>query len=287
MEERGFAARVRNLKASRFLYRADVIARLESEDDIAFWQKAIHEVRPNIKVKFIPAEVSESNARQRGKTLCMKLVEYLDSHFIICVDSDFDKFIHPGLLTPSKHILQTHAYSWENHHCQAYNLQLQWRILNCDSFDFSTFIKGFSHIIYPALIGLLTAKKLDVSSWTLDSLCSKILHIQVNQKEMLNNNGALLLDTIEENILKWREKQQSLAKEDYEEMKRTAKDIGLTPDTAYLYMQGHCVFDLMLRIGNFLCNKQHDFLYEVLNPAFTIEGYKEVEMVKADIGEVL
>lgn len=36
MEEKNYAARVRNLKASRFLYRADVIARVESEDDIAF-----------------------------------------------------------------------------------------------------------------------------------------------------------------------------------------------------------------------------------------------------------
>lgn len=38
MDEKDYAARVRNLKASRFLYRADVIARVESEDDIAFWQ---------------------------------------------------------------------------------------------------------------------------------------------------------------------------------------------------------------------------------------------------------
>lgn len=35
MDEKDYAARVRNLKASRFLYRADVIARVESEDDIA------------------------------------------------------------------------------------------------------------------------------------------------------------------------------------------------------------------------------------------------------------
>lgn len=86
MDEKDYAARVRNLKASRFLYRADVIARVESEDDIAFWQKAIHHVRPSVKVKFIPAEVSDSNTKQRGKTLCMKLVEYLDQHFIIWFD---------------------------------------------------------------------------------------------------------------------------------------------------------------------------------------------------------
>lgn len=30
MDEKDYAARVRNLKASRFLYRADVIARVES-----------------------------------------------------------------------------------------------------------------------------------------------------------------------------------------------------------------------------------------------------------------
>ena len=35
MDEKYYAARVRNLKASRFLYRADVIARVESEDDLA------------------------------------------------------------------------------------------------------------------------------------------------------------------------------------------------------------------------------------------------------------
>ena len=117
------AARARNLKASRFLYKADVMARVESEDDIAFWQKAIHTVRPNVKVKFIPAEISESNERQRGKTL--------------------------------------------------------------------------------------------------------------------------------------------------------------------LYMQGHCVFDLVLRIGNFLCNGKSDFLYEVLIPSYTCNGYHEIDMVKSDIAQNL
>lgn len=85
MDEKDYAARLRNLKASRFLYRADVIARVES---------------------------------------------------IICVDSDFDKFLHPGLLEPTKHILQTHVYSWENHHCQKDNLQQQWNLLNTGTFDF-------------------------------------------------------------------------------------------------------------------------------------------------------
>lgn len=39
MNDRDLSARIRNLKASRFLYRVDVVARLESEDDIAFLAK--------------------------------------------------------------------------------------------------------------------------------------------------------------------------------------------------------------------------------------------------------
>lgn len=287
MDEKDYAARVRNLKASRFLYRADVIARVESEDDIAFWQKAIHHVRPSVKVKFIPAEVSDSNTKQRGKTLCMKLVEYLDQHFIICVDSDFDKFLHPGLLVPAKHILQTHAYSWENHHCQKENLQKQWNLLNTGTFDFEMFLVKFSCIIYPALIGILTAKKCGVRSWSLDSLCSELLKVRVNQKRMLENNGELLLQVIGSKVQAWKNSQQLLNDADYDMMKKQASDIGMVPDNSYLYMQGHCVYDLLLRIGNFLCNGKNDFMYEVLKPAYQMEGYQEMEMIKSDIGQIL
>lgn len=66
MMGKDIAARARNIKATRKLYRVDVVARVESEDDISFWQKAIHETRPNVKVKFLPAELSEANVRQRG-----------------------------------------------------------------------------------------------------------------------------------------------------------------------------------------------------------------------------
>lgn len=287
MKEYDFAARVRNIKASRFMYRVDVVARVESEDDIAFWQKAIHHVRPTVKAKFIPAEVSESNERQRGKTLCMKLVDYLDEHLLICVDSDFDKFLHPKLLESNKYVLQTHVYSWENHHCQAENLQRQWRQLDCDSFDFCSFLISFSQALYPALVSLLAAKNNGMKSWRLDDLCREILDVHVNQKLMLKENGKQLLKDITTRIETWMGKQQPLAVECYEKMEKDMSDIGVTENNAYLYMQGHCVYDLVLRIGNFLCNKKYDFMYEVLTPAFSCSGYTEIEKVKADIAKIL
>ncbi len=287
MDDRDFAARVRNLKASRHLYRVDVIARVESEDDIPFWQKVIQRVRPMVKVKFIPAEVSAENVRQRGKTLCLKLVDYLDEHFIICVDSDFDKFLRPGLLDPSKHILQTHAYSWENHHCHAEHLQMKWNEVGNLQFDFVLFLKSFSQVLYPILIGLLTAKELGIKSWSLDSLCGEILNVQVNQKERMADNAQLLLVILANKMEQWQERQQPLGKGSYSKMKQRASGVGMTADNAYLYMQGHCVYDLIMRIGNFLSNKTHDFLYEVLSASFVPDGYAEIEMINSDIKQCL
>ena len=287
MAEKDIAAMARNIKASRRLYRVDIVARVESEDDIAFWQKAIHTARPSIKVKFLPAETSDSNVRQRGKTICMKYQDYLDKHFILCVDSDFDQFLHPGLLAPSRFILQTHAYSWENHHCQTEHLQRQWDMLACKSFNFRSFLVAFSRELYHPLLCLLTAKASEMKSWSLDSLCSCILNVQVNQRGMLDEDGKQLLKKISDNICLWEKCQEAIDDAGYKAMEKLAEGIGMTTDNTYLYMQGHCVYDLVLRIGNALCNKMYDFKCEVLDYTFYVDGYHEVNLVKSDIAQVL
>lgn len=104
---------------------------------------------------------------------------------------------------------------------------------------------------------------------------------------MLENNGELLLLVIDSKVQAWKNSQQLLNDTDYDMMKKQASDIGMVPDNSYLYIQGHCVYDLLLRIGNFLCNGKHDFMYEVLNLAYQMEGYQEIEMIKSDIGQIL
>lgn len=41
----------RNLAAARHLYRVSMVARVESEEDIAFWQHVFSHARPDLKVK--------------------------------------------------------------------------------------------------------------------------------------------------------------------------------------------------------------------------------------------
>ena len=68
-----------------------------------------------------------------------------------------------------------------------------------------------------------------------------------------------------------------------EKMRAMATEAGLTEETAYLYMQGHCVFDLVERIGKTLCKGSHDFRYEVLMRSLKHCNSEEMKLVVADI----
>lgn len=278
----------KNLKASRILYRVDVMARVESEDDIDFWQYVFHQAKPGLKVKFLPSDNGkDSDSRQRGKTVCMRYVGHLDKHLVVCVDSDFDSFVRPGVLTPAKFIYQTYTYSFENHHCWSNGLQATWiGVAGGGAFDFKVFLSELSHILYPLLIEMLATKAAKKKAWNLTDLCGVILSAQVNRRGALENNGEPLLQEIENKVNVWSSSQVHPSEAACDKMKAFAAGVGLNADTAYLYMQGHCVYDLCHRIGKVLCNGTHDFEYEVLRPSLTKCTSTEMSHVIADVATI-
>lgn len=283
-ESKRLALVARNLAATRLLYRVSMVVRVESEEDIAFWQHAFSHARPDLKVKYLPSDSGcGTDARQRGKTVCMRYAPYLNRYFVICVDSDFDRFTRPGVLTADKHIYQTYTYSFENHHCWSESLQDGWEALSVCSFDFKVFLKRLSGILYPVLIEMLTTKAAKKKAWSLTELCGVVLSAQVNRAGALDNNGEALLNEIADKVSTWSGCQVHPTVEACEKMKQTAAEAGMTAETAYLFMQGHCVFDLVERIGRTLCNRKHDFLYEVLMPNLEHCASAEMNSVWADI----
>ena len=71
-----------------------------------------------------------------------------------------------------------------------------------------------------------------------------------------------------------------------DESRRVAA-VGLSPENAYLYMRGHNIYDLILRIGNALSDGNHDFRTEVLRRSVSFSGYLEIENVVSDIKAAL
>lgn len=255
----------RNLAAARHLYRVGLIARVESEDDIPFWQYVFSQARPDLKVKYLPGESGNgTDARQRGKTVCMRYVPYLSKSFVVCVDSDFDRFTRPETLAVEKFIFQTYTYSFENHHCWSDSLQARWESLYEGVFDFRIFLTELSRLLYPVLIQMLTTKAAKKKAWNLTELCGVILSVQPNRAGVLDGNGAMLLADISDRVHTWCSAQVHPTETACSKMRGMASEQGLTDTTSYLFMQGHCIFDLVLRIGNALLDGRHDFRYEVL-----------------------
>ncbi|MBR1652184.1 MAG: DUF4435 domain-containing protein [Alloprevotella sp.] len=283
-ESKRLAQYARNLAATRLLYRVSLVARVESEEDIPFWQHAFSHSRPDLKVKYLPGENGEgTDVRQRGKTVCMRYVPYLNRNFIICVDSDFDRFTRPGTLLADRFIFQTYTYSFENHHCWAESLQSKWQQLAVCDFDFKAFLARLSGILYPVLIEMLTTKAAKKKAWNLTELCGVILSAQVNRAGVLDNNGHLLLEEIKSKVEDWSSRQVHPTAAACEKMRNESTDLGLIAETAYLFMQGHCIFDLVQRIGRILCDGRHDFRYEVLMQTLASCTSPEMNHILADI----
>lgn len=63
---------------------------------------------------------------------------------------------------------------------------------------------------------------------------------------------------------------------------------GLTPENAYLHIQGHRLYNLIVNIGTMLCGgKRVAFKSEVLANSFPIFGYSEIDNLQSDLTVIL
>lgn len=277
----------RNISAGTILARYDICFRVEDSVDISFWQCLLAPSTKGKKVKFFPF-VQKGGKRITGKSYIMKHIANASPNYIPCVDSDLDYLLEKSGFDASHYILQTYTYSWENHHCWHPNLQTTWTKWQKDvEFDFTEFLPSLSGILYEALVLLLTKKRLNHKGLTLGAVCNVLDKIQANSKELLENSGTALLDIIKtdyQNLL------EATPSEDEIELAMTRQQLsekGVSSTNAYLYMQGHSVFNLVSRIGKTLMNDD-SFLYQVLMPSFNrTSEYPELLKIKKDIKLVI
>lgn len=268
------------------MYKADVAVQLEYYEDIPFWSSVFKYARPARQVKYYYADMIEGKS-QSGKSVCKRYIPYADSSLIVCVDSDFDTFLQPGSLSVKNYILQTYTYSWENHYCYSVALQNLWKTFGVGDFNFSTFIAGLNTILYDVLLNILTARNNKLLGWSLLDVCGRILHPSVSKAGALDNDGAELLRAISKEVKEWMIEQPNIEPVLISQTEAMASAEGLTHETAYLYFRGHCIYDLILNIGNTLCGEKLAFKPQVLDAALQLSGYREIEHVVTDAKTLL
>ncbi|WP_417097603.1 DUF4435 domain-containing protein [Leyella stercorea] len=255
------------------------VVHLEDSDDVPFWSNQLRNIHP-AKYRFLTYSKNGNGTDSRGCEQCLRYKPYLNKRFFICIDSDLRQLKGEQGLTANNNVAQTYAYSWENHFCEAEHLQERFTELVSDSdFDFKVFLHNLSVVVYRPLIYLVHYSRCSElnQQWNITKFNS-CLPLQPKRDE-LEDNGKGYIGRVAE---LFDEKISGLQQP--EEMTNEYIDEA----NAYLHIQGHQLYKLVLQIGSMLCKgKGVAFKTEILDKAVHTEGYNEIENVQLDLMQIL
>lgn len=231
--------------------RRRIIAYVESYDDIAFWRTLLEEFEDDDHYFQVMLPSATSLAKGKKMVLMNTLnTAELGKSLIACVDSDYD-FLLQGVTNTSrkinknKYIFQTYAYAIENYHCFADSLHevcVQATLNDRPVFNFAAYLKHYSEIVYPLFLwNIWFYRQRDTYTFPMYDFHSftAIHDININRPE-------ISLEALERRInTKVAELRKRFPRyiNNVDGLRSELKELGLIPETTYLYMQGHHVMD--------------------------------------------
>lgn len=242
-----------------FLKHCVASVHVEAKADEEFWRKIFRYYVVGKDFNFISESSTPKGTVATGVNHCLKYKPYLSKHFFICIDSDYRYLMQEKGFTPAQYVIQTYTYSIENHLCYAAQLndlsEKQLQIKNT-VFDFELFLNAYSKIIYEVLILHLYFLKRDEEVFPKRDFFQLLNLLQSVPDYDVVNNGKAVLDLLEQRCKdKIAELKKRFPTVNVEAEKEYNSTLGLTPDTAYLYVRGHNLYDLVCALGNNVTEK--------------------------------
>lgn len=231
--------------------RRRIIAYVESYDDVAFWRTLLEEFEDDERYFQVMLPSSTSLAKGKKMVLMNTLnTAELGKSLIACVDSDYD-FLLQGVTNTSrkinrnKYIFQTYAYAIENFHCFADSLHevcVQATLNDRPILNFNAYLKHYSEIVYPLFLwNIYFYRQRDTYTFPMYDFNACVILRDVNVRhpehslEALEKRVNAKLAELEKRFPRYINQVDGLRNE--------LKELGLTPETTYMYMQGHHVMN--------------------------------------------
>lgn len=227
-----------------------IVAYVESYDDILFWRSVLRPFEDATRYFEVMLPYSGRLSRGKKSAITKVLREGSGPRMLACVDADYDWLMQGRTesslrMLSSKYVLHTYAYSIENLQCWAPSLHDVCVMVTLNDrrmFDFERFLMEYSRAVWPLLVA---------SVW----YYRKELHGDFPLQEMNETvglprvrihgaGGAIrsLRNKVEAKLLQVKQRHPECEAE-LPTLEEELSGMGLTPDTAYLYIQGHNLFD--------------------------------------------
>ena len=243
--------------------RRRIVAYVESYDDIFFWRTVL--TRFENDKRYFEVMLPSHRKLERGKkSVLMNFIEgRVGEDMIACVDADYD-YLLQGVTAQSKKVVEspyvfhTYAYAIENLQCYAPSLHEVCVAVTLNDhriFDFDDYLRQYSEAIFPLFVWSVWAYRTGQhNKFSLSDLARVIdpggFNVFAPQPS---------LDHLRQKVnRKVRQLQAEYPdnKEQYLQVKVSIRELGVTPQTTYLYIQGHSLFDnVVVPILTKVCNR--------------------------------
>lgn len=252
-----FAGLARRFASDAKMFRCRAAVHVENKDDIVFWSTVLRHFRPDDRFHFLAGSRNEFGHETSGVTQCLKYRHSLSKEFFICIDSDYRYLLHERGIDAEHFILQTYTYSFENHHCYAAGLnEVCSRIAHVPNrvFDFRRFLTRFSCIVYDLFIWHLYFLKSDPARFSKYDFNQYINMTSRKSLLSVGDNGQRILDELE---MKVRRRvvhfERKYPNADLQRVREKYAQLGVVPETAYLFLRGHNVYDMVSCLCQEVC----------------------------------
>ncbi|MBR5988178.1 MAG: DUF4435 domain-containing protein [Prevotella sp.] len=265
--------------------RHRIVAYVESYDDIYFWRTVLSEFE-NDKRYFEVMLPSKVNLTRGKKSVLMNFLEGegqrtgepsselpLGKDMIACVDADYDYLIQ-GRTQQSRRVLEspyvfhTYVYAIENFQCYApslHNVCVSVTLNDHRIFDFQEYFRQFSEALFPLFVWSIMFYRngnypkfsisdfnrvADPGGFSVHNPWPSVANVRRKVHTKINDLQRQFPD----------------AKEEYLATKDDLLALGVTPQTTYLYIQGHHLFDtvvspILSKVCNLLRQERQNEIY--------------------------
>lgn len=234
--------------------RRRIVAYVESYDDVAFWRTLLSEFEN--EERYFQVMLPSATSLTKGKKMVLMNTlntAELGRSLIACVDSDYDFLLQGATnvshkINANPYIFQTYGYAIENFHCFAESLHevcVQSTLNDRPILDFPAFLKRYSQIAYPLFLwNIWFYRQRDTHTFPMYDFNGYIRLQEVSLRQpyrCLEEMERVVSAKVVELRARY---PQGI--EQVEHLGTELEPLGLTPETTYLYVQGHHIMDAVV-----------------------------------------
>lgn len=247
--------------------RRRIVAYVESYDDVLFWRTVLSQFENEYRYFEVMLPTKGDTGRQllgRGKKSAVNcIICNTGKDMIACVDADYDYLLQGATENSRKmletpYVFHTFAYAIENLQCYAPNLHSVCVMTTLNDhriFDFEAFLRDYSEAVWPLFVWSVVLHRREMFNV-----------MSISDMDQIISTGKLNLDNAGDILYKVRakvnrkvhdlcttHKELLIATSD---MKAELRRLGVTPQTTYLFIHGHHLFDkVVLPLANSVCSR--------------------------------